>query len=65
MNAMELIEDAQKQARRRLELSQLRSTEAHVLQLLEDERDEKEREVLMAKYRRTQARRMELSRAVV
>jgi hypothetical protein len=59
MNAAQMLADIQK----RVELSQLKSTEAHVLQLIEDSDDEQEREMLEAKYRRTQARRRELSGA--
>lgn len=59
MNTSEMMADIQK----RIELNQLRSTEAHVLELIADSDDEQEREMLLAKYRRTQARRMELSRA--
>lgn len=59
MNTSEMLADIQK----RIELNQLKSTEAHVLELIADTDDEQERELLMAKYRRTQARRMELTRA--
>lgn len=58
MNTAEMLSDIQK----RMELNQLRSTEAHVLGLIADADDEQEREMLMAKYRRTQARRMEITR---
>lgn len=44
----------------RIELIQLRSTEAHIMQLLESTDSDEERELLMAKYRRTQARRMQI-----
>ena len=57
MNTSEMLKDIQK----RIELIQLKSTEAHVLELIADTDDEQERELLMAKYRRTQARRMELT----
>ena len=56
MNSAEMLADI----RKRMELNQLKSTEAHVLELIADTDDEQERELLMAKYRRTQARRMEL-----
>lgn len=56
MSATEMLADIQK----RIELNQLKSTEAHVLELIADSDDEQEREMLMAKYRRTQARRREL-----
>lgn len=59
MNTAEMLTDIQK----RIELNQLKSTEAHVLELIADSDDEQEREMLMAKYRRTQARRRELSGA--
>jgi hypothetical protein len=56
MSATEMLADIQK----RIELNQLKSTEAYVLELIADSDDEQEREMLMAKYRRTQARRREL-----
>ncbi len=59
MSTAEMLKEIQK----RIELIQLKSTEAHVLELIADSDDEQEREMLMAKYRRTQARRMELTRA--
>lgn len=59
MNSEEMLADI----KRLMELNQLKSTEAHVLELIADSDDEQEREMLIAKYRRTQARRRELSGA--